>query len=96
MQMRRRQVYIVLEGLRMLLAWARRADVRKLPADWASPLTEDILGRLPRKHPLRDDPLPQEQRVRLVASMDRWQLCQLSCLLLLPLRPEEAAGSSRT
>ena len=87
-----RQVYNILECLRMMLAWARRADVRKLPADWANPLTEDILGALPKKNPLREDPLPQEKRALLVASMDRWQLCQLSLLLTLPLRPEEAAG----
>jgi hypothetical protein len=87
-----RQVYNVLECLRTMLAWARRAEVRKLPADWANPLTEDILGTLPKKNPLREDPLPQEKRVLLVASMDRWQLCQLSLLLTLPLRPEEAAG----
>ncbi len=87
-----RQVYNVLECLRSMLAWARRAEVRKLPADWGNPLTEDVVGKRPRKNPLREDKLPLEKRIALVSGMDGWQLCHLALLLTLPLRPEEAAG----
>jgi hypothetical protein len=31
-------------------------------------------------------------RVKLVSEMDRWQLCQLAMSVILPLRPDEAAG----
>jgi integrase len=75
-----------------MLAWACRAEIRKLPLNWANPLTEDVVGNLPKKNPLREDKLPLERRVDLVTKMDRWQVCQLSLLLALPLRPEEAAG----
>jgi integrase len=87
-----RHVYNVLECLRAMLAWARRAEVRKLPVDWGNPLTEDVVGKRPAKSRLREDRLPLEERVRLVTAMDRWQLCQLSLSLTLPLRPDEAAG----
>ena len=60
--------------------------------DWINPLTEEVVGKRPKKNPLREDKLPLEQRVTLVSSMDRWQLCHLTLLLTLPSRPEEAAG----
>jgi len=66
--------------------------VRKLPADWLMPLTRDVIGDPPAKNPLRDDKLPLETRVEIVRAMDRWQLCQLALSLVLPLRPDEAAG----
>lgn len=53
-----RQVVNVLECLRAALAWARRADVRKLPADWANPFTSDLIDGSPPKDPLREDKLP--------------------------------------
>jgi len=87
-----RQVQNVLECLRAAMAWARRGDVRKLPAEWANPLTQELIGTPPGKDPLREDKLPPDIRARLVASMDRWQLCHLALSLVLPLRPEEAAG----
>lgn len=87
-----RQVGNILECLRTALAWARRADVRKLPADWANPLTPDLIGSPLPKDPLREDKLPLEARSRLADVMDRWQLCHLAPSLVLPLRPEEAAG----
>jgi len=36
--------------------------------------------------------LPLTVRVQLVGLMDCWQLCQLALSVVLPLRPEEAAG----
>jgi hypothetical protein len=87
-----RQVFNILECLRSLLAWARRPEVRKLPADWANPLTLELRGDRPAKDPLREDKLPMEKRLCLVATMDRWQLCHLTLSMVLPLRPEEAAG----
>jgi integrase len=82
----------VLECLRSALAWARGPAVGKLPAGWALPLTPDVVGSPPAKDPLRQDRLPLADRVRLVGLADRWQLCQLSLSLVLPLRPDEAAG----
>jgi integrase len=86
------QIVNVLECLRTLLSWARRADVRKLPVSWVNPLTPDLVGGRPAKDPLRQDPLPLDARIRLVGLMDRWQLCHLILSLVLPLRPDEAAG----
>ena len=87
-----RQVYNVLQCLRTLLAWASSPEIRKLPADWANPLTQDLIGDAPLKDPLREDKLPLELRTRVVSIMDRWQLCHLVFSLVLPLRPDEAAG----
>lgn len=81
-----------LECLRTMLAWARKAEIRKLPADFVNPLTPDLVGSRPRKDPLRQDKLPLTARIQLVALMDSWQLCQLALSVVLPLRPEEAAG----
>lgn len=87
-----RQVVNIMECTRTMLTWARRAEVRKLPPDWACPLTPDLIGTPPAKDPLRDDPLPLAARIHLVGLMDRWQLCHLALSVVLPLRPEEAAG----
>ncbi|MBL8797221.1 MAG: hypothetical protein JNM56_25185 [Planctomycetia bacterium] len=87
-----RQVLNVLECLRTMLVWASNPAVRKLPADWANPVTHDLIGDVPAKDPLREDKLPLTDRIRLVGIMDRWQLCHLALSLVLPLRPDEAAG----
>jgi integrase len=87
-----RQVVNVMQCLRTLLAWASSPTTRKLPADWTNPLTKDVMPRVPDKDPLREDKLPLDLRVRLVDAMDQWQLCHLGLSLVLPLRPDEAAG----
>jgi integrase len=87
-----RQVYNVLSTLRSLLAWGLRPDVRKLPADFINPFSPDIVGHKPAKDPLRSVKLPIDHRIRLVESMDAWQLCHLAPSLVLPMRPEEATG----
>jgi Phage integrase family len=87
-----RQIINILECLQTALAWALRADIRHLPADWLSPFTPDLIGSPPTKDPFRLDLAPLEARLALVRSMDRWQLCQLALSLVLPLRPDEAAG----
>lgn len=87
-----RQVQNILQCLRTLFAWASSPVIHKLPAGWANPLTHDLLGKVPAKDPLRDDPLPIETRVRMVEAMDLWQLCHLTLSMVLPLRPDEAAG----
>src|SRR5262249_12200612 len=51
-----------------------------------------IVGTRPAKDPFRDDPVPLDDRVRLVGLMDRWQLCHVALFLVLPLRPDEATG----
>ena len=87
-----RGVRNALECLRTMLAWAHRADVRQLPADWVNPVTVELIGTGQAKDPLREDPLPPEVRVRLVQQMDAWQLCHLALSMVLPLRPGEAVG----
>jgi integrase len=87
-----RQVFNIMDTTRTMLYWARRAEVRKLPAEWVNPMTEDIVGSPPAKDPLRAVKLPTELRMKLIGAMDPWQLCQLSLSLVLPLRPEQAAG----
>jgi integrase len=87
-----RQVHNVLTTLRTVLSWALRLEVRKLPADFVKPLTPDIIGHRPIKDPVRAVKLPLDLRVRLVEGMDAWQLCHLAPSLVLPMRPEEAAG----
>jgi integrase len=87
-----RQVINVLECLRTSLVWARKADRPKLPPGWSSPLTQELIGEPSAKDPLREDKLPPEVRVQIAGTMDLWQLCQLSLSMVLPLRPDEAAG----
>jgi integrase len=87
-----RLVINALQTLNMALSWAARADVRKLPADWVNPVTKNLIGKPPAKDPYRLDPLPLASRIRLVQHMDPWQLCQLALSVVLPLRPDEAAG----
>lgn len=90
--MSERQIYNVLQCLRTLFAWASRPDVRKLPATWLNPLTEDLIGSRPSKDPLREDLLSLETRIQLVGRMDQWQLCNLALFLVLPMRPDEVTG----
>ena len=56
------------------------------------PVTTDLIGQPPSKNPLRDNKLPLDVRIEIVRKMDTWQLCQLSLSMILPLRPDEAAG----
>jgi integrase len=87
-----RQVINVLECLRTMLHWARKPQVRKLPRDWASPLTAELIGQPPAKDPLREDKLTLETRATIVKQMDVWQVCVFGLSVVLPLRPDEAAG----
>jgi integrase len=87
-----RQIINILECLRTMLHWARSAQVRKLPADWVMPVTPDLIGTPPIKNPLRVDKIPLDNRIQIVQAMDRWQLCHLIISMVLPLRPDEAAG----
>src|SRR5262249_47596397 len=47
------QIFNVMDTLRTMLSWARRADVRKLPPEWINPMSPDVVGRPPAKDPLR-------------------------------------------
>jgi integrase len=87
-----RQIVNILECFRTMLHWAKKAEVRKLAADWHMPLTQDLIGNPPRKDPHRQDKVPQETRIEIVRCMDIWQLCHLCLSLVLPLRPDEAVG----
>ena len=86
-----REVRNVLETLRMVLTWGARADVRQLPVEFVNPITSEIVGRQPVKDPLRAVPLPLEERLKILDRLDDWQFLNLSILLVLPIRPEDAA-----
>jgi integrase len=87
-----RHVRNIMESLRTMLNWASRPMVGKLPAGWLNPATDDLIGRRSKKDPLRPDVLPLDVRIRLIAGMDRWQLCHFCFSAVLPMRPDEVAG----
>lgn len=66
--------------------------MNELPSNFVNPFCEGIVGKKPKKDPLRRQQLPVEQRIRLVQAMDRWQLTHLVLSLVLPLRPEDCSG----
>lgn len=88
-----RMIRLCLETLRTMLNWALRVDVRKLPADFLQPITNDLLGPLPSKDPLRMSPLPLAQRIHLIENMDEWQLRNIAILLVIPARFEDIEGA---
>lgn len=90
--MSERQIINCLETLRTALNWACHIQIRKLPSDFISPLTSELVGSPPAKDPLRQNVLQIERRVGLVQLMDEWQILHLSPLLVLPLRHEDLAG----
>jgi integrase len=87
-----RQVINVLQCLRSLFAWAANPSIRRLPPDWVSPLTPDLIDQPATKDPLRVDKLPLDARIKIVHAFDAWQLVHLVFSVVLPLRPDEAAG----
>ena len=87
-----RQILNVLSTLRSAMDWAHLPGVNLLPLGFANPLTPDIVGQRPAKDPLRVVKVSLERRIELVRRMDRWQLCQLSLFLVLPMRPDEEGG----
>ena len=86
------QIRNCLETLRNALAWAARADVRKLPPEFVNPVTKDLIGPKPSKDPLRKAAISLASRVEMVTRMDEWQLLHLWMALVLPLRFEDIAG----
>ncbi len=86
------QVRNALETLRGVYNWASDPAVAKLPPSLPNPLGGRAVPAKPGKNPLRADPLPPGLRERVAARMDAWQLCHLAWSLVLPLRPDEAAG----
>ena len=87
-----RFVFNVLDCCRTMFKWAHRAEVRKLPPGIAQPFTADLVGHRPKKDPLRDNPVPINDRISLVRVMDEWELCQFAIPLVLSLRPEDFGG----
>lgn len=88
-----RHVRNCLEILRTMLAWAVRADVRKLPASFVIPITIELIGPKPQKDPLRKPMIPLQSRMAIVHAMDDWELLHLSISMILPLRFEDIAGA---
>jgi len=86
------QVYNVLDCARTAFNWAKNVRVAKLPASFLNPFNEEIVGRRPRKDPLRKSLFPIERRIQLVGIMDEWQLSHLALSTVLPLRPEDCAA----
>lgn len=83
-----------LETACMLFNWAARTDVRQLPQGFANPFSKGIIESKPSKDPLRQNPVPVQDRIRMVEHMDAWQLCNLAPALVLPLRFEDLAGAT--
>ena len=92
-KMSAKMVRLCLEAVRSVLNWGSKPQVRKLPADYCHPFTEDVLGHLPSKDPLRQSPITMDKRMRMVSVMDQWQLLHLTPLLILPTRFEDVAGA---
>ncbi len=86
-------VRLCLETLRTLFHWAKRPEIRKLPADFLQPITPEILGPIAVKSPVRPIPLTLEQRIDLVHAMDEWQLRHVAILFVIPSRFEDVAGA---
>ena len=87
-----RQIVNVLQTLRTMLAWAMSPANGRLPSGWVNPVVRGTIGSVPSKDPHRRDPLPLGERIRIVQMMDAWQLCTLLPSMILPMRPDEAAG----
>lgn len=82
-----------LETFRAAIVWAARREVNQLPADFVSPFTPDVMESKVAKNPVRQAPLTIDVRIRLVQSMDYWQLLTLGTLLVLPTRFEDVSGA---
>lgn len=82
----------VLETARDLLNWASKPTTRRLPPDFVQPFTREIVGRKPRKNPLRQVDFGLERRIRMVRMADPYQLVHVVPRFVLPSRPEEICG----
>jgi integrase len=71
---------------------AAKPQVGWLRVGSPNPFTEDIVGKKPRKDPVRAHALPMDARLELIPFMDEWELCQFVISLVLPMRPNEVAG----
>lgn len=87
-----RHVHNILTTFRAALDWGKDPTVSLLPVDFLNPITDDIVGCLPRKNPLRSPAFSLEQRCELVSLMDSWQLSCFAIPFILPLRPEDYTG----
>ncbi|WP_157605114.1 hypothetical protein [Schlesneria paludicola] len=88
-----KMVKLCLEAARTMFNWAARTDVRQLPQGFANPFSNEIVGAKQAKDPLRKNPVPVQDRIRMVEHMDAWQLCNLATQIVLPLRFEDLAGA---
>lgn len=84
-----RQIENVLQCVVTMLNWAKQPDVNNLPVTFVCPFDKRAKGRRPRRDPLEENPLPLEQRIRLVALMDNYQLLHFAIPFTCPLRPDE-------
>jgi integrase len=87
-----RQIRNVLSCAGTLLNWMKLPQVNILPAYFVNPFNREIVGRRPKKDPLRPIIFPADFRINLVRQMDAWQLCHFAIALTLPLRPEDYTG----
>jgi len=86
------QMRHALETLRGLINWATDPLIAKLPFGYVNPVGKNTIPSKPTKNPLREESISLDERVRLLERMDSWQLCQLAWSMVLPMRPDEAAG----
>jgi hypothetical protein len=86
------QIRHCLETLRSVINWATDPMVSKLPARMLNPFDHRSIPAKPSKNPLREDKLSHNLLIPLVEQMDLWQICHLAWSMVLPWRPDEAAG----
>jgi len=81
------QILNVLDATRSAFHWGRNTGC--IPLDWITPFTDEVVGSRPAKDPLREQRLSLHDLINLVGGMDRWQLCSLGLMCVLPPRPDE-------
>ncbi|MGL6075184.1 MAG: hypothetical protein ACRC8S_13570 [Fimbriiglobus sp.] len=86
------QVRHCLETLRSVVNWALDPIVGKLPSQMLNPFDHRTVPAKASKNPLRDEKLSHSLLLPIIEVMDHWQICHLSWSLILPWRPDEAAG----
>lgn len=84
-----RSVMEVLERAKAALAYAMRPAIGLLPTDFDMPFERELIGRAPRKNPIRPIVLNLETRIQLLTVMDSYELIHVGPLFILPLRPGE-------
>ena len=86
----------VLEAARDLFSWALDIKMNdgtvRMPVTWLNPFNRDVVGRLPARDPLKNQPFTIAERITLVNTMDLYQVRLFALPLVLPNRLGEWAS----